>query len=230
MILIQVTYALINMRFVEQKQEHVSKLNGSMVKGTSLSVLPDVLQTGADLVGVFVPGIPLVLKALGAIYTIASSYANNTDETARLMSYCAAVATALTRFKVRDTPELRTALDAAAEALEELRAMIAAHMGQGNLALMFKSAPFKSASERVKRDVEAAVRRAMDEAQFLLMEDVANSREDLAKTKSDVALLMARRYARARRWAGPSAVCSLLLRVRRAAPRSARSSLLVSLL
>ena len=73
--------------------------------------------------------------------------------------------------------------------------MIVGHNSQRSIALMFTSLNFKNASEKVRKDLEAAVRTAMDEAQFLLMEDVTNDRDDLAKTKRDVALLLARRYA-----------------------------------
>ncbi len=159
-------------------------------------VLTEVFQTGLEL-GAGVPGLPIVFKALEAIYTLASSYRVCVEESSRLMSYCTVMATALTRFRVRDTPKLRAALTAAAEALEELRTMIERHVSQSNAALIFTSAHFKSASEKMKNNVESAVRMAMDEAQFLLMEDTANIREDLAKTKKDVALLLERRYVHA---------------------------------
>ncbi len=157
-------------------------------------IVSGVLPVGVEIAAGAVPGLPLVFAALKAIYTLASSYRDCIEEPARLMSYCDTVATTLTRFKVRNSHKLGTALTAAAEALEELRAMIEVHMRQCNAALMFTSPHFKSTSEKVKHKVEAAVRIVMDEAQFLLMEDMADIREDLAKTKNDVALLLARRH------------------------------------
>ncbi len=159
-------------------------------------VVAEVFQAGLEL-GAGVPGFAIVFKALGGIHTLVSSYRGCDEESSRLMSYCTVMATALTRFRVRDTPKLRAALDVAAQALEELRTMIEGHKGQSNVALMFTCATFKYASGKVKNNVEAAVRTAMDEAQFLLMEDTANTREDLMKTKKDVSLLLERRYMHA---------------------------------
>ncbi len=174
------------------QERHFSKLSCSILDGTSFSDLADGLQLGAEVIGVVVPGFPLVFTALKAIHAVASSFLGCTEESARLMSYCAAMATALSRFtgKVRETPALMEALNEAAAALKQLRDLIDEHKGQSTIVKMFTSVSYKTTSERVKQDVEKAVRKAMDEAQMQGMEDAATTRDN-------VEVLLKRRYVRA---------------------------------
>jgi hypothetical protein len=181
------------MNYVGQ-EGHLSKLNRSMVEGTSFTDLNEGLQFGAEILDMAVPGLSLVIKAVTAVYDLAKRILDRPEESARLMSFCAVMATALTRFKVRDTPELRAALDEAENALQKLLGTIKEHMKQSTIALMFTSSSYKLELEKVKLDVEKAVRKAMDEAQFLVMEDAVKTSVGVAKIKNDVALLLERRY------------------------------------
>jgi hypothetical protein len=174
------------------QERHLSKLSCSMLEGTSLKNLGEGLEIGAELIGLVIPGVPALFSVLRAIHNVASSFVGCTEESARLMSYCAAMATALSRFKgkVRETPELTTALKEAAEALKQLRDLIDQHLGQSNIAMMFTSVSYKNASEKVRQDVENAVRKVMDEAQLQGMEDAA-------ETRGNVEMLLKRRYVHA---------------------------------
>jgi hypothetical protein len=170
------------------QERKLSKLSSSMMEGTCFSKLGDVLKAGVELVGVATPGFALAIMAFKGVYDLASSFLGCAEESARLMTYCGAMATALSRFngKVRETPELTAALNEAAEALQQLRASIDGHMTQSTFEKMFTSSSFISASEQMKQDVEKAVRKAMDEAQLQGMEDAA-------KTRENVELLLMRR-------------------------------------
>ena len=170
------------------QERHLSKISTSMLEGTAFTTLAEGLQIGAELVGMAVPGFILVFAAFKAVHTLASSFATCSEESARLMSYCNAMATALSRLqgKVTETEELTAALKESAAALQQLRDLIVAQMGQSTLAKIFTSPSYKSASEKAAQDVERAVRRAMDEAQL-------QGLQDAAKTRGDVDLLLKRR-------------------------------------
>ncbi len=178
------------------QERYLAKLNGSMMEGIPFASLAGGLQLGSEVIGVVLPGFPIFFSVLKGVYDLASSFLGCAEESARLMSYCATMAMALSRFKgkVRETPELTAALNEAAAALEQLRAVINEHMGQSTIAKMFTSLSYKNSSETVKQRVEQAVRKAMDEAQLQGMEDAAT-------TKQNVELLLMRRCV-PRGWEG----------------------------
>jgi len=102
-----------------------------------------------------VPGFSLIFSSFKAVHNVASCSVHCAEESARLTSYCDAMATALLRLKgkITETQELTTALREAAMALNQLRDMKKEHLGQSTIAKMVTSVSYKSASEKAMRMV-----------------------------------------------------------------------------
>jgi hypothetical protein len=182
------------MRLARAQARHLDKLCQYMNAQTRLVTFDGAFGLGEVVASaVPVPGFLLVLGVLRHIHGLARNLQACDEEGARLMVYCAAMTKALAPVvnRVRPTPELTEALDRAAAALEALRDMLEWNGQRGMVERMFSSDRFRGAAEAARREVEGAVRGAMDVAQV-------QGVEDAAETRSMVEHLVRRRWPAAR--------------------------------
>jgi hypothetical protein len=140
-----------------------------------------------------IPGLLLVLLAFQQIHALARDLQACDEEGARLMVFCAAMTRALAPVaeRLRPTPPLTDALDRAARALGALRELLETNSRRGLIERLLNGDEFRDAAAAARREVERAVRGAMDAAQL-------QGVEDAAETRRMVELLLRRRWRAAR--------------------------------
>ena len=151
------------------------------------------VSTGLENLNALVPlpGLGLVVSGLKLLAKKASdSRGDEEEESARLIAYCSAMGSALSKYSTVEPDEnCLTLLEGAAKALEELCAVQESRNSESEPFKLLTSRSFVARAKKAKEHVNDAIRAVMDLAELRMMSEASETNkkvEQLIKRRSGV--------------------------------------------
>ena len=151
------------------------------------------VSTGLENLNALVPlpGLGLLVSGLKLLVKKASdSIEDEEEESARLMAYCSAMGSSLSKYSTVEPDEnCLTLLEGAAKALEELCAVQESRNSESEPFKLLTSRSFVARAKKAKEHVNDAIRAVMDLAELRMMSEASETNkkvEQLIKRRSGV--------------------------------------------